>query len=66
VILCFDIGGSTIKAALARTADDLTPLGRAPTPLTDFDAFVAAIAHFGDRRGRSRRWAGNLRQYSLH
>lgn len=46
MILCFDIGGSTIKAALARSADDLTPLGRVPTPLTDFDAFVAAIAQF--------------------
>ncbi len=45
MILCFDIGGSRIKAGLAG-ADGVTPLGDQPTPLRDFDAFVAALARF--------------------
>jgi N-acetylglucosamine kinase len=44
MITCFDIGGTTIKAATALTPDRLTPLGRVPTPRDDFPAFVAAIA----------------------
>ncbi|RYE10871.1 MAG: ROK family protein [Hyphomicrobiales bacterium] len=43
MITCLDIGGSGIKGALARSATDLTPLGRRATPLDDLDAFVAAI-----------------------
>lgn len=43
MITCFDIGGTTIKAARARGPGDLVPLGRVPTPRDDFDAFVAAI-----------------------
>jgi N-acetylglucosamine kinase len=46
MITCFDIGGSTIKAATATAPDALVPLGRVPTPHGDFDAFVAAIAGF--------------------
>ncbi|RGP37329.1 ROK family protein [Pseudotabrizicola alkalilacus] len=42
MILCFDIGGSRIKAALA-TAGRITPLGDCPTPGADFDAFLAAL-----------------------
>ena len=44
MITCFDIGGTTIKGATATAPDDLTPLGRVPTPSDDFQAFVAAIA----------------------
>ncbi len=46
MITCFDIGGSTIKAATATSARDLGPLGRVPTPHHDFEAFAAAIAGF--------------------
>lgn len=45
MILCFDIGGSRIKAALAQ-ADRLTPLGNCPTPGADFAAFLAALSGF--------------------
>jgi len=43
MITCFDIGGTTIKAATAIGPDALVALGRVPTPRDDFDAFVAAI-----------------------
>jgi N-acetylglucosamine kinase len=43
MIICIDIGGSGIKAALASSPSALTPLGRVPTPLDAFGAFVAAI-----------------------
>jgi len=46
MITCFDIGGSTIKAATATAPRQLTPLGRVSTPLHDFDAFAASIAAF--------------------
>lgn len=47
MILCFDIGGSRIKAA---TANDgrLMSLGDTPTPTADFSTFVSAIARFAD------------------
>lgn len=45
MILCFDIGGSRIKAALA-VDGALQPLGESATPAGDFDAFVAALAAF--------------------
>ncbi|WP_246831410.1 ROK family protein [Pseudotabrizicola formosa] len=45
MILCFDIGGSRIKAAVAE-AGRLDPLGDCPTPGQDFDAFLAALAGF--------------------
>lgn len=51
MIICFDIGGSGIKAALARSGSELTPLGRVPTPLDDFAAFVAAMRGVVDRAG---------------
>jgi N-acetylglucosamine kinase len=44
-ILCFDIGGSRIRAAMA-IAGTLQPLGDTPTPLHDSAAFVAAITAF--------------------
>lgn len=43
MIVCFDIGGSAIKSAQAFAPDDIRPAGRVPTPLDDFDAFVAAL-----------------------
>lgn len=45
MILCFDIGGSRIKAATAQDGV-LMSLGDTPTPTTDFAAFTAAIAGF--------------------
>ncbi|MDB5552237.1 MAG: family transcriptional regulator protein [Rhizobium sp.] len=42
-IICFDIGGSFIKGAVARAPEDISPLPPRPTPLTDFDAFVATL-----------------------
>ncbi len=45
MILCFDIGGSRIKAALSR-ASALDPLGDTPTPKDDFTAFTAALGGF--------------------
>lgn len=45
MILCFDIGGSRIKAANAM-AGQITPVGDTPTPATDFTAFLAALRRF--------------------
>ena len=45
MILCFDIGGSRIKAALW-AGGVLTRLGETPTPVADFAAFVAALRGF--------------------
>lgn len=44
MITSFDIGGTTIKAALASGPTSLDPIGRLPTPRDDFDAFASAIA----------------------
>ncbi len=44
MVICFDIGGSWIRAAQAETVDNLRSVGRVPTPLHDFDAFVTALA----------------------
>lgn len=43
VILCFDIGGTTMKGGRARAVDDIEVLGRVPTPGRDLAAFVAVI-----------------------
>jgi N-acetylglucosamine kinase len=51
MIICFDIGGSGIKAALATSPSELSSLGRVPTPLDDFDAFVTAIRSVADAAG---------------
>lgn len=51
MIICIDIGGSGIKAALASSPSELTPLGRVPTPLDAFGAFVAAIRGVADTAG---------------
>jgi N-acetylglucosamine kinase len=44
MITCFDIGGTTIKAAAARSAHDVSNIGRVTTPGQDFNAFAQAIA----------------------
>ncbi|MGB8812492.1 MAG: ROK family protein, partial [Paracoccaceae bacterium] len=46
MLVCFDIGGSRIKAALSEAAGQVTVLGDAPTPGADFAAFVAVLAGF--------------------
>ncbi|MEI4472234.1 ROK family protein [Frigidibacter sp. MR17.24] len=43
MILCFDIGGSAVKSAIASSASDVRALARLPTPTDDFDAFVATL-----------------------
>jgi len=48
VITCFDIGGSTIKAARGDGPNDLTILAREPTPLYDFEQFTATLAGLVD------------------
>jgi N-acetylglucosamine kinase len=44
MIICFDIGGSAIKGAVATSPSTLTSLGRRPTPPDDFEVFVSVIA----------------------
>lgn len=44
MIICFDIGGTTIKAAFGTGPMDLEPIGRVATPREDFPAFVRAIS----------------------
>ena len=51
--VCFDIGGSTIKAALARTPDDIVAIGKRDTPTGDFDAFCAALAALSEAAGEA-------------
>ncbi|MCY1667002.1 ROK family protein [Rhizobium sp. SL86] len=43
MIVCFDIGGTAIKGALAYAVEDVRPVPRQPTPIHDFDAFVAVL-----------------------
>lgn len=43
MIVCFDIGGTAIKGAHAYSPDDIRVLPRQPTPIDDFDAFVAVL-----------------------
>jgi N-acetylglucosamine kinase len=46
MILCFDIGGSQIKAGRAGADGSVVPLGAMPTPLEDFAAFTGALSGF--------------------
>lgn len=43
MILCFDIGGTSIKAAYAWSASEIHLLPKVPTPIDDFEAFVAIL-----------------------
>jgi N-acetylglucosamine kinase len=51
MITCFDIGGTTIKAATATGPNALATIGRVPTPRDDFDAFAAAIGMLIEQGG---------------
>ncbi len=51
--VCFDIGGSTIKAALARSPEDLVALGKHDTPADDFTAFCRSIAALAETAGET-------------
>ena len=51
--ICFDIGGSTIKAALARDPEDIVPIGKHDTPADDFDAFCRALAELANASGEA-------------
>ena len=51
VILCFDIGGARIRAALSQ-GGVLEMLGEVATPAADFAAFVAALQGFAGRKVR--------------
>jgi N-acetylglucosamine kinase len=58
MIVCFDIGGSAIKGAVAHSAERIEPLGRRATPLDDFDAFAATIGDvIGEAGGKPDRIA---------
>ncbi|WP_316859434.1 ROK family protein [uncultured Cohaesibacter sp.] len=43
MIVCFDIGGTSIKGAYAQDPKTLSLVPRIPTPAQDYDAFVAAL-----------------------
>lgn len=43
MIVCFDIGGTTIKGAYAEGGETVTVVPRVPTPTGDFEAFVAEL-----------------------
>lgn len=43
MIVCFDIGGTAIKGAYARSPGEIETLPRIPTPLHDFAAFCAVL-----------------------
>lgn len=58
MIVCFDIGGSSVKSAVATSAKDVRAMARKPTPTHDFDAFVATLrAAIADAGGRPERVA---------
>ena len=51
--ICFDIGGSTIKAALAQTPEAPVAIGRHDTPADDFTAFCRAVGELADAGGEA-------------
>ncbi len=51
MIVCFDIGGTAIKGAVATGPDDIRQFPRIPTPTDDFDAFIAALRTVIDAAG---------------
>ncbi|MBO9125815.1 MULTISPECIES: ROK family protein [unclassified Rhizobium] len=53
MIISFDIGGSAIKGGVALSETEITPLGRRPTPLDDFGAFVDTLRTFIAEAGGS-------------
>ena len=58
MIVCFDIGGTAIKGAVAHAVTAIRPFPRRPTPLDDFGAFVDTLkAVIGEAGGRPDRIA---------
>ncbi len=53
MIISFDIGGSAIKGAIARSETDIVPLGRRATPKDDFAAFIETIRSFINETGET-------------
>ncbi|AYM82247.1 MULTISPECIES: ROK family protein [Agrobacterium] len=51
MIVCFDIGGTTIKGAIAYAPDDIRPVPRIPTPKTSFEDFAAGLKSIIDNSG---------------
>ncbi|MGP4689025.1 ROK family protein [Agrobacterium pusense] len=51
MIVCFDIGGTTIKGAIAYAPDDIRPVPRIPTPKTSFEDFAAGLKSVIDKSG---------------
>ncbi len=51
MIVCFDIGGTTIKGAAAYAPDDIRPAPRIPTPKTSFEDFAASLKAVIDASG---------------
>ncbi len=51
MIVCFDIGGTTIKGAIAYAPDDIRPVPRIPTPKTSFEDFAADLKSVIDNSG---------------
>lgn len=52
--MCFDIGGSAIKPAIATSPEKIQVLPTLKTPLLDYDDFIGTIASFvGDAKGIS-------------
>ncbi|MCP4183606.1 MAG: ROK family protein [Hyphomicrobiales bacterium] len=49
MITAFDIGGSLIKSASVAGIDEIVPIGDAPTPHHDFDAFVGVVRSMIDK-----------------
>ena len=60
--ICFDIGGSAIKAAIASPRGEIRPFARVATPLGDFEAFVAVLA---DLRRQGGAGAGDVIALSI-
>ncbi len=54
MIICFDIGGSAIKCAVAAENGQVGALRRVPTPTHDFSAFTAAMQDLISAAGPSR------------
>lgn len=55
MILCFDIGGTAIKGAVAHSPTDVRTLPRVPTPAHDFDAFVGVLSRTLEEIGETPR-----------
>ena len=51
MIVCFDIGGTTIKGAIAYAPDDIRPVPRIQTPKTSFEDFAADLKSVIDNSG---------------